>query len=75
MKTLITFCLAFLASTTSFSRTFFDQLCAFNFNWEKYKTQVPKQNQRCFETDDDLVYTHLSMVLPILKSNSTSATF
>jgi hypothetical protein len=70
MKTLITFCLAFLASTTSFSRTFFDQLCAFNFNWEKYKTQVPKQNQRCFKTDDDLVYTHLSMVLPILKSNS-----
>lgn len=72
MKTLITLCFLLLSSTASFSKTFFDQLCAFNFNWEKYKSQVPRQNQRYFETDDDLVYTHLSMVLPILKSNSIS---
>ena len=52
--------------------TLYDQLCYFNFNWEKHQELAPKAKAIDLESDQEYVSTHLSYVIPILKSNPTN---
>ncbi len=55
-------------SLSSHATTFFEQLCAFNPNWSKYKHCVPVENERVFLSDKQYIQSHLELVLGILKS-------
>jgi hypothetical protein len=66
----ITFCLITVSLVAS-ATTFYEQLCAFNFNWKKYSMIAPKGEARTFKTDAEYVQAHLSCVIPILKNNPT----
>lgn len=62
---------AFLATVLSATAgSFYEQLCAFNFNWKKYSVIAPSDPARSFTTDADYVAAHLGAVLPILRNNS-----
>lgn len=47
--------------------TLFEQLCAFNPNWSKYRKYVPAENERVFLSDKQYIQTHLELVIGILK--------
>lgn len=49
--------------------TFYEQLCAFNDNWERHAFQAPTGEARLFKTDQDYVQAHLSQVIHILRNN------
>ncbi len=53
------------------AQTFYEQLCDFNYNWEKYADRAPKGDWKSLSSDDELVALHLEAVIPILKSNPT----
>ena len=55
-------------SLSSHASTLFEQLCAFNPNWSKYKTAVPGENERVFLSDKQYIQTHLGFVLEVLRS-------
>ena len=56
---------------TAHAKSLYEQLIAFNFNWEKHSNVAPDGNAIDFETDQNYVETHLSFVIPILKANAT----
>jgi antitoxin component YwqK of YwqJK toxin-antitoxin module len=62
--------LLFIAANIS-ATNFFDQLCTFNFNWEKYRNRVTAAPDRIFSSDKEYISAHLSTVLPVLYSNPT----
>lgn len=71
MKTYI-ISLLILFSVQQFSaQTFYDQLCAFNYNWEKYETRAPKGEEKQFPSDKEFIEAHLSSVLEVLRTNPT----
>jgi len=70
-KITITLCLI-TASFAVSATTFYEQLCAFNFNWKKYSMIAPKGEARTFRTDAEYVQAHLSCVIPILRNNPAS---
>lgn len=55
----------------SLSETLYDQLCTFNYNWQKYADKVENKGAIHFNSDQEYVATHLLHVIPILKANST----
>lgn len=61
--------LLLLAMQPIFADTFYDQLCAFNFNWKKYQTDAPAGNARFFASDKEYIQAHLSSVLNILRKS------
>lgn len=70
MKKLLAFLLCFLWLSSSFAQSLFDQLYAYNFNWEKHKSQLPEGDAYTISNEVEMVQLHLSFVLPILKENS-----
>lgn len=72
MKKLLSVLLVLFTTTTSFSLTFYEQLCSFNPNWKDYENRVPNGDCIDFKNDADFVQAHLSTVLPILKSADRS---
>lgn len=69
-KITLTFCL-FATSFCVSAATFYDQLCAFNYNWKKYALIAPKGEARVFSTDAEYVQAHLGSVIPILRAANT----
>ncbi|MNJ90955.1 hypothetical protein D3C87_85950 [compost metagenome] len=65
---MIAFLLTLGFSISSHAGTLFEQLCAFNPNWSKYKQFVPAENERVFLSDRQTIQTHLELVLEVLKS-------
>lgn len=51
---------------------FYDQLCAFNFNWKKYSHRAPEGPARIFQSDKEYIQAHLQNVLIILRGNPVS---
>lgn len=49
----------------------FDQLVAFNPNWQSYETRLDFGNSKDFQSDREYIQTHLTNVLQILRSNPT----
>lgn len=70
MKKIISSLLLLFFIQQASARSFYDQLCEFNFNWKKYENQAPKGEVRNFKSDQELIQAHLTSVLLILKSNS-----
>jgi antitoxin component YwqK of YwqJK toxin-antitoxin module len=67
MKT--TFFLLLLGlSFSAQASTFFEQLCAFNPNWSKYKSLIPIESERVFLSDRQYIQSHLELVLQVLNS-------
>ncbi len=73
MKQIVLAGMLLTATISASATTFYEQLCAFNFNWKKYSMIAPQGDSRTFKTDADYVQAHLSCVVPILKSNPTDA--
>lgn len=49
----------------------FDQLVAFNPNWQSYESRLDYGETQYFPSDKEYIQTHLTHILDILKSNST----
>ncbi len=49
----------------------FNQLVAFNLNWQSYETRLDFGNKMDFQSDKEYIQTHLAKVLQILQSNPT----
>lgn len=71
MKTGTTILLSILF-VSQVSANFYEQLCEFNFNWEKYAGRINEEKKRDFTSDKEYVQAHLESVLEILKSNPVS---
>lgn len=67
MKTTLIF-LMLGCSLSIQANTFFEQLCAFNPNWSKYRSHVPIESEHVFLSDKQYIQSHLSLVLEVLKS-------
>jgi len=66
----VLFTLSILVITlTASANTFYEQLCAFNFNWKNYAAQAPVGQAQVFHTDKEYIQAHLSQVLFILRTN------
>lgn len=52
--------------------SFYEQLCAFNPNWKKYKFSVPIEEAHSFLSDKTYIQAHLATVLTVLQHNPTS---
>lgn len=48
---------------------FYNQLCRFNPNWEKYALRAPEGDARYFVSDREYIQAHLESVLGILRGN------
>jgi hypothetical protein len=72
MKKYITSILFLLILQQLSAFNLYDQLCAFNSNWKKYKDRLPLQEARVFNSDKEYVQAHLLNVLAILQSNPVS---
>ena len=70
IKILFTFISLLIIQTVS-AKTLYEQLCEFNYNWNKYGNRVPDGNAVDFKSDQLHVQTHLTHVLPILRANPT----
>ncbi len=68
MKTGLTILLSLIFIQKS-SATYYEQLCEFNFNWEKYAGRVAEKKEMKFASDKEYVQAHLESVLEILHSN------
>jgi antitoxin component YwqK of YwqJK toxin-antitoxin module len=67
-KSVITFfALLFMINVSASS--FYDQLCAFNFNWKNHASQAPEGEARVFTSDKEYIQAHLTSVLAILRAN------
>jgi len=67
-KSVITFfALLFMIDVSASS--FYDQLCAFNFNWKNHASQAPEGESRVFASDKEYIQAHLTSVLAILRAN------
>ncbi|NOQ73614.1 MAG: hypothetical protein GQ574_16530 [Crocinitomix sp.] len=53
------------------AKTLYEQLCEFNFNWEKHENVAPLGSAINLESDQNYVQTHLTYVIPILRANPT----
>lgn len=51
--------------------TFYEQLCAFNYNWLKYSERAPEGEAIDFSSDKEYIQAHLKSVLKILRTNPT----
>lgn len=71
MKTTFIACMLGFSLSTH-AGTLFDQLCAFNPNWNKYRSAVPDETERIFLSDKSYIQTHLGFVLEILRSADIS---
>ncbi len=69
MKIYIPVFLLIIVVQQATATTFYDQLCEFNFNWQKYAAQAPEGSARHFASEREYVQAHLSNVLPILRTN------
>lgn len=56
-------------SFSSQAKTLFEQLCAFNPNWNSHESYVPLEKERIFLSDKQYIQTHLELVLQVLKSS------
>lgn len=65
---IILFLLTFGLGIAAHAGTLFEQLCAFNPNWNQYKHAVPVESERVFLSDKSYIQTHLELVTGILKS-------
>lgn len=72
MKRYLVSIMLLLAVQQIVAGTFHKQLTQFNYNWQYYPHQAPGGEAQKFATDNDLVYAHLTHVIPILQSNTTS---
>ena len=72
MKKIIVTLISILFIHTVSAKSLYQQLCEFNYNWNNYANRAPNGDAVGFESDQDYVKTHLSYVLPILKSNPTN---
>src|SRR5687768_17086021 len=66
-KTLSIVACAFLALQLS-AKTFYDQLCEYNFNWKKYAVIAQLGEARNIPCDQVYVRSHLSCVIGILQN-------
>lgn len=71
MKTIITSILLFGLAQQVAANSFFNQLCEFNPNWEKYESRIPDQDAVEFTSEVEYIQAHLTSVLSILRSNPT----
>lgn len=71
MRKLFTATLLFFTAAAASAMTFYDQLCAFNFNWKKYALQAPPGDARTFSCDREYIQAHLENVLKILRAENT----
>ncbi len=71
MKKYATLLLIMLLAMHVYANDFYKQLCDFNYNWKKYTHYVQPEQKKHFNNDAVYVQTHLSHVIPILKSNPT----
>ncbi len=72
MKKLIPLLWFSLFLNLSFGQSLFQQLSAYNFNWEKYKDQLPERKAYFNLNEVEIVQLHLSYALPILKENTSN---
>lgn len=70
MKKHFTFCLLLFFVQQAAAGTYYEQLCAFNPNWEKYAAQAPAGKARYFGSEKTYIQAHLGSVLKILRTNS-----
>ncbi len=71
MKKIATSLLVILLASQLSAKSFYEQLCEFNFNWKNYKSIAPEGDARVFKSDKEYIQAHLGCVLPILRSNPT----
>jgi hypothetical protein len=69
MKKSLRIIILVLLTQSAFATGFFDQLCAFNFNWKKYTAVAPSGEARFFHSDKEYVQAHLTCVLAVLRNN------
>tara|TARA_R110002096_G_scaffold434692_1_gene657389 strand:+ start:13368 stop:15128 length:1761 start_codon:yes stop_codon:yes gene_type:complete len=72
MNKFIAFSLTLLLCLSVNAQSLFEQLSAFNPNWEKYKDKIPQKEAIYNLNEKQIVQLHLSFVLNILKENSAS---
>lgn len=70
-KNLTILCLLLILQLAT-AANFYDQLCAFNFNWKKYSHRAPQGPARTFQSDKEYIQAHLQNVLTILRGNTTA---
>jgi antitoxin component YwqK of YwqJK toxin-antitoxin module len=71
MKPILAFILSLTFAVSASATTFYDQLCAFNFNWEKYAAVAPEGEARVMHSEREYIQAHLACVLDILRSENT----
>lgn len=69
MKKLLNSALVLLFVQQLSARSFYDQLCDFNFNWKKYELLAPAGEAHAFTSDREYIQAHLGAVLGILRGN------
>ncbi|MFT6502128.1 MAG: hypothetical protein ACJASQ_002253 [Crocinitomicaceae bacterium] len=70
MKITFTFLLLLFFAQNSTASSLYDQLCEFNYNWKKYSERAPHDASINFQSDQELIQSHLENVLVILRSNA-----
>lgn len=71
MKKYMSIVLMLLSVQLVSAKTFYEQLCEFNFNWKKYSDRAPAENKKVFLSDKEYIQAHLTNVLIILRENPT----
>jgi antitoxin component YwqK of YwqJK toxin-antitoxin module len=72
MKKIILLSLLFVSLHQISATTFYQQLCAFNFNWKHYPQLAPLGEAKHFDSDNEYIQAHLSCVIPILQHKQTN---
>jgi antitoxin component YwqK of YwqJK toxin-antitoxin module len=52
------------------AKTFYEQLCAINSNWEQYSFSVPIHESKLFSSDQEYIQAHLTAVENLLRSKN-----
>lgn len=71
MKKLLIPIICLCVTLSARAENLFDQLVAFNPNWQSYETRLDFGKALDFQSDKEYIQSHLTHVLQILRSNST----
>lgn len=71
MKKILIPILSLCVTCTVSAHDLFEQLVAFNPNWQAYESRLERQPHLDFPSDKEYIQTHLTHVLEILRTNET----